>query len=261
MKEAQYQHDLIAAIVGDAPSEAGLQIYQNNWRENAHRALTVSFPTVKALLGEENFHAITVQACQHIERTTYDWGEWGVNGEFSELIARVLNEQQQQELKYVVDAANLDAAMFNCQRSADPINEPETLVHLQSEYAADVQLKIANNLQLLLSVYPLEQIYNFVHHPSEDTQQLKQEIEAVNESSPQRYYLVYREDFKPHIAELNSAEYALFNSALNGATIATLYETATTHQADFSHWLGNAIALGQVLAAIPPNQNKAKVTC
>ncbi|MFC3095555.1 putative DNA-binding domain-containing protein [Alteromonas sediminis] len=247
MSESDYQQALVAAIVSEPPLEGGTAIYRNNWIENAHRALSVSFPTVKALLGENNFRLIVRYACAKSPKTEYDWGEWALD-ELPAIIEATLHEQKLLDtMDFVVDCAKLDAALFRCQRSVDPLLDTASLSLLEKAPPESLRLNLANKQSLVTSNYPLNDLYDFVHRPLDESESLKAQIQKARDRAQLRYFLVYRTDFNPLIKALTEEEAQLHQLVVSKTDVATLFEKCTEMKVDFSSWLGESIAEKRII--------------
>jgi len=249
--EEEYQRSLVQCILSDDDFPDGKRLYKNNWQENAHRALSVSFPTVRSLLGEDNFRIISRHACASIAKTEYDWGEWAHN-ELGTVIKHCLQRQGLFEsMEYVIDCAALDSALFLCQRSKNPELDTDSLSLLQCEDPDALYLEMADNLQWLSSTFPLLSIYEFVHGDKTDSSAIKTQINHARKQKLMCHFLVSRTGFAPEIDVLSASELTLYQLATNHTNIASLFDTASNAGLDFSNWLGEAISRKHLVGVKP----------
>lgn len=246
--EANYQSSLVSTILSPSFTSPqpfqGMKLYQNNWLENAHRALTVSFPTVQKLLGEDNFRMISRLACERIAKTQYDWGEWGLNGQFVDVVRDFLQKQQVGSLNYVVECAQLDELIFLSQRANDPKQQAETFSILSSENAENSHLVLSPALHVEKFNYPVEKLYKFSHFDEGNITDLRSTLSEPNDV----FVRISRAEFKPEIEQISRGEYALFCAAEDEKNIAFLFGKANELNIDFSQWLGDAIAKMLIVA-------------
>ena len=75
-----YQANLLEVIWNgkdDSFSHAGLAVYRQNLLMNAERALSISYPTVVELVGEEFFSMLARTFVSQEKLVEGDWGMWG----------------------------------------------------------------------------------------------------------------------------------------------------------------------------------------
>lgn len=246
--EGHFQSSLVSSILSpnalsSLPSQ-GLKLYQNNWRENAHRALAVAFPTVLKLLGGENFRKITKLACERIAKTEYDWGEWGLNSQFVNLVRDFLNEQHVQSLNYVIECARLDELIFLNQRAKDPFQQTETFSLLSSDKAETATLVLSPTLHVEKFLFPVEKLYKYSHFNEGNITNIRSSLSEPNDV----FVRISRSEFKPEIEPISRGEYALFCAVKERQNIAFLFDKANELNIDFSQWLGDAIAKLLIIA-------------
>jgi len=126
----QQQQTLVALIFpqsGDRDGNhdfdhRGLAIYRNNLSTTAQQALAITFPTVKAMIGDELFNYACHQLLVLSPPTMGDWGLWGED--FAELLADL---PQLVDYPFVADIAKLDWLRHHCMRDKDSILEQESV--------------------------------------------------------------------------------------------------------------------------------------
>jgi hypothetical protein len=259
VSEAEYQQALVSTILAKNTDKAafvdadqpGVRIYKNNWIENAHRALAVAFPTVKALLGDDNFKTLSRFTCQQLPKTEYDWGEWGVPNGFVDCVAAFLSEQNATHLSYVVDCAKLDEHVFLCQRQQDPILDEASLAILSGDHAGQSKLVISPTTFIFQSSFPVKAVFDYVHENVGDIGTIQQALKSAQNTAEneERYFVVSRTNFKPVVEEVSKADYLLLDMAKKNATVEQLFERAHALNIEFANWLGQAIANLRVIGA------------
>ena len=58
--------------------QTGLNVYTNNFIENGIRALSITFPTVEGLIGEDSFRMLSRKLLRHEAKASFDWAEYGI---------------------------------------------------------------------------------------------------------------------------------------------------------------------------------------
>jgi Putative DNA-binding domain len=137
--EAAHQATLMQAlfrrsdtVAGAAqPMDVGMTAYRNNGSLNASRAMSLMFPAVYALLGEEDFYPLAqlhwlAQPPQH-----GDWAQYG--GEFGNWLAAENPGGVVDALPFLPDLARLDDALSRCQDAADAPAQLSTLALLEQD--------------------------------------------------------------------------------------------------------------------------------
>lgn len=223
----------------------GLQKYQNNWVENAHRALSVSFPTVKLLLGEHNFRLLCRFACDTMPKTVYDWGDWGIPSVFVGTVRTFLDKVNAKTLEYVVDCAQLDEYVFTCQREADPSVLTDSLTILESDCAENARLILYSGFHLMCADYPLSDIFHYAQQGKGVISDLSTKIKEKKRN----HLSVHRVDYKPIVRNITPSDFAMFEAVSQNKSVGTLFELSISLKLDFTQWLTDAISSKIVVGA------------
>ena len=133
---SEYQNELIKFIfhkpgsrlsLEQAPDvQRSLDIYRNNLFENAYRALSITFPTVEALMGRRAFRSLIIKLLQSEAKTQFDWAEYGLS-----FPACIAEQEDLEEYPYLQEVARYDWLIHQTQRQADKPARPDSFVLLQ----------------------------------------------------------------------------------------------------------------------------------
>jgi hypothetical protein len=111
--------------------QRGLQAYRSNGSITAQRVLGAAFPTVKRLMGDEQFDGLAVHFWRNDPPTRGDLAQWG---EGLEAFLRAIPELMQHE-PYLPDLAALEWALHIGQTAPDSdSNDPVPLALIESEF-------------------------------------------------------------------------------------------------------------------------------
>ncbi len=236
--EAQHQAALMQALfrrgdtlVGAAkPFDAGLASYRNNGSLNASRALSLMFPAVYALLGEDDFYPLARMYWLAQPPQRGDWSQYGAD--FGDWIADnnpggVLNA-----LPFLPDLVRLDDALSHCQDAANATADLSTLALLEGDPAS---------LRMVLhpSVTVLDIAYELVNY----------RVALLQGDTPAApncvvcNAVVARHDWRATATPISSADAAFVRQCLLGATVLQAHESALALDANFdaAQWLAQAI--------------------
>lgn len=165
MSEARRQQALLAALAGGAAELAGLreagaraarglEAYRANAEAIAERALAAAFPTVRAMVGEDDFRQLArVFRHAHPPREG-DLGEWG-----DAFPAWLAAHAALAPWPWLGDAARLDLALHRCERAADASLDAASLAQLESTDPSRLRLELMPGCALLRSPWPIATIH------------------------------------------------------------------------------------------------------
>lgn len=204
------QHTLMQAIFNTDSAETsslnidprGLKIYQRNLIANAVRALSITFPTVLTLVGDELFAHAVEQLIRQDPPQTGDWGQWG------ESFPRELKQLSAlQAYPYVADVAELDFSLHQLGRAQDTYCDLTSMSLLADCAMDELRLVLNPTLHLLAAEYPIIDIYQANHAPSNDIPHFLQQAQAKLIAGVGQVALLYRPQFKPLIRAIEPSEY------------------------------------------------------
>ncbi|MBO1255729.1 putative DNA-binding domain-containing protein [Alteromonas sp. 5E99-2] len=254
--ETDYQSQFVSAIFNQSKADSvGMQIYKNNWIEGAHNALSISFPTVKILLGDANFRLLCRFACQSIPKKSYNWEEWSIPNTFVTVVSDFLRLQNTTGLNYVAECAKLDEMLFINQKAIDPIIKVDLLNSLGQANPDKTIFTVSKATQLGTFSFPADKVYKHAHLNEGNIAEIQQQL-----ITPSSYFIqvsrsalspsgVDRSEFRASISPLSRQEFILFDMVNKGHSITSLFETANDMNMDFTAWLGDAISKDVIIGS------------
>lgn len=149
--------DLVAAVVGDTISaEARLRVYRHHVSHSLCTALTATFPTVQALVGEGFFRTMAQSFIARTLPVQPVLAEYGA--EFPTFVAA---HEPARALPYLADIARLDWALnvaFHC-----PVGRrlaAADLARITVERLPSLSVALPEGASLIRSRYPIDRIWN-----------------------------------------------------------------------------------------------------
>ncbi len=218
----------------------GMAIYQNNFLMTAARALSVSYPVITKMLGEQGITVLAKRLLKVSMPATGDWADWGFDLP-RELAASELAEA----LPFLPDMANLEWHIHRLNRTKQSQFEQLSLELLQQHDLQNLYLKMQNGLTLVTSEYPVVELWR-AHRPW-DVSYAPQESELLtilsSETAP-FYCLVYQNQNYAQVESLSAHQYRLIRDAQNEVSLSALF-TIHSHLG-FSRWMETAIERGLI---------------
>lgn len=239
--EAQRQQQFLAALWNDstqspellhssiASRKSGLHIYRSNGFAVAERALSGSFPTVQAILGEQGFAVL----CKHFWREVPPIsGDLGAYGDTLASFIAVQADEALVNLPFLPCVARLDWAIHRVERAVDPLPlDPSRWALLSTPDLSRVHFEFAAATALIQSPHPIVSIYNA--HQSND-------FSAFNDNAATRgeNAWVHRDGFRALVGAMTTAD-AHFTYALrHGGHLADALDAVANYpDFDFTQWL------------------------
>jgi hypothetical protein len=219
------------AVAGAAkPLDVGLASYRNNGSLNASRAMSLMFPAVYALLGEDDFYSLARLHWLAQPPQRGDWSQYGAD--FGDWIADnnpggVLNA-----LPFFPDLARLDDALSRCQDAANATPDSSTLALLEQDPAT---------LRIVLhpSVGVLDSAYELVNYRVAL-------LQGGTPAAPQCVAcnaVIARLDWRATATPIKAADAAFVRQCLLGATVLQAHDSAVAVDENFdaAQWLSQAI--------------------
>ncbi|WP_281648490.1 DNA-binding domain-containing protein [Parendozoicomonas sp. Alg238-R29] len=236
-----YQPLLMDAIASQEShsdfDRGGLEIYQRNLLANAARSLSLSYPTVEQLVGEDSFKILSRDFIAVTSPTQGDWAEWG------ESFPRWLADHSIADMyPYIPDCAALDWQHHQCERAGNTQINTESFQLLAEEEAENGLLLNNSTLKTVTSEYPIFDIW-MAHHGVEDLKQkhLAQAKEKLDNKTGQTV-LIWRKQWKVHIKRVLAPEKEWVNLIRNRTPLGLALETIQNEPFAFESWLPEAIS-------------------
>lgn len=260
-REALRQQLLLRTLMQDARATAlggwvrqdGLRrdravlAYRANASASAERALASAYPTVQAMLGEENFAQLARAAWRQQAPERGDLAQWGAH-----LPAMLEANAQWHEWPYLPDAARLDWAVHGAEQAADDGLDAGTLQCLGLHEPQALRLRLQPSVALVVSGHPIVTIWQ-AHHGGAD-------FAAVREARARRRgeaALVHRIGWRAQVIALDAATQRFMQALLAHETLAAALEAAGA-DFEFQAWLVRALQLGW-LSHVEPVAEKERL--
>ncbi len=233
------------AAAGQAPQPApfsgarGLLAYRGNAHAQAERTLLASFPVIAQLVGIDSFHLLARDFWHHHPPTRGDLAQWG------EALAAFLQANTQlADEPYLGDVARVEWALHLAAGAADRVPAPASFTLLSSTAPDALTLLLSSGTAVVASAHPVASIVTAHLAASPSLQAVGKKLRALDGECA----LVWRQGFKPRVAQCSVPEAALVQALLDGASLSVALDSAG--EMDFSQWLPGAAQSGLVLGAM-----------
>jgi hypothetical protein len=213
----------------------GLQAYRVNADASAARALGTAFPTVRTLVGDEDFEQLAREFWRAAPPQRGDLGEWG-----AALADWLQAHPQLSAWPYLGDCARLDWALHRCERAADDGFDAESIVRLGDTEPEQLRLDLVASLALVESVWPIGMILDA--HRRADAAALAVVRDALARPSGESV-LVARRGWRGEAQVVDAATATWTRALLAGDSLAAAL-AAAGEAFDFTAWLTQAIQAG-----------------
>ena len=228
--------------------QTGLNVYTNNFIENGIRALSITFPTVEGLIGEDSFRMLSRKLLRHEAKASFDWAEYGIT-----LPTFIEGQEALETYPFLSEVAQLDWAIHDVQRQADKECLPSTFACLETGDTDLLCFTAAPGLQLLTFWFPVVDLYQLIHDPylqSEEGILARKELlknvtesihNAINIATP-RSLVLWRAEYKAQFEYVTDAEADVIQKINAQASVNAVIDTIGTHNIDLVEWLSKAIS-------------------
>lgn len=208
----------------------GLQIYRNNLLMTANRALTLKYPVVTKMLGDEAMLSLTQMSLELELPESGDWADWG------ECLPEVIQESAlDNEHPYLAEVAGIERILHQVARKRAASLNVNSLSALGEVDLSKIYLRPSPSLQLYQSQYAVDQIWHL--HQSEVEPDVL--FNLLNDQPEPRFYLLYQKDHQPCIRKVEATEYAWVSGLLRGHHLDFLLDANS--ELNFPAWLSRAI--------------------
>jgi hypothetical protein len=245
MSEAAHQNAFVQALFrrGDGgvhskvtAFDQGIAAYRNNGSANAARAMALMFPTMQALLGEDDFATVARLHWLAQPPQRGDWSQYG--SDFGNWLANANPGGILEALPFLPDLVRLDDALNRCQDAANATADLSTLALLEQDPAS---------LRMVLhpSVSALELNYALL-----DFRQAVLAATPLTAPAPTRnFVMLAREHWRAQAISIDEAAATFVRNCMAGTTIQQAHDGAIFIDATFdvSAWLTQAIAAQAIL--------------
>ena len=237
-----YQTNLFTQIFSSNSevTEPGIYIYKNNLYMTATRSLSLSYPVISKMLGEQAVYTLARRLIAFELPETGDWADWGKG------LASILEKSElHEEHPYLSHMANLEWAFLLASRSKTATLDTESLMLLENENVEDVMIKLQKSLMLIASDFPLLNLWRLHRHGNASQLPNKDEIQNAMDSSESGYYLVCQSKKGTSVVEINKDHFYWVKEIQSGKNIGELLDKFPDFQ--FSTWVADSITNGWIV--------------
>jgi hypothetical protein len=233
--EALRQRELLARLAAaraDAAASPGLRAYRANAHASAERALGTACPTLRVLLGAEDFAQLAREFWHADPPLRGDLGEWG-----DALPEWIAAHAGLAEWPYLADCARLDLALHHCERAADAVFDAASLALLSSTDPARLQLRLMPGVQALRSRWPLASLH--AAHAGRDESLFDVARDRLQQGQGEAV-VVARDGWRGVVHRIAAPDLAFMQALACGADLARALDAAGDGF-DFAAWLADAL--------------------
>lgn len=227
---------------------SGLNVYTNNFIENGIRALSITFPTVEGLIGEDSFRMLSRKFLRQDAKASFDWAEYGIT-----LPTFIEGQEALETYPFLSEVAQLDWVIHGVQRQADKAFEASTFASLETGDTDLLRFTPAPGLQLLTFWFPVVDLYQLIHDPYLQSDEgilarkalLKKTTKSINNAinmATPRSLVLWRAEYKAQFEYISDAEADVIQQINAQASVNAVIDTIGTHNIDLVEWLSNAIS-------------------
>lgn len=246
MSEALRQQQLLAALAGapgpgpalresGARAARGLEAYRANAESIAARALALTFATVQAMLGDDDFRHAAREFWRAHPPERGDLGEWG-----DTFPAWLAAQAGLTAWPWLADGARLDLALHRNERAEDAVFDAASLTRLESTDPSRLRLLLMPGTALLRSPWPIATIHRAHRLDGAAAELAFAEVREAIAAQRGEQVLVVRRGWRAAVHPLDAITAYWLQDLLDGVDLATALTRAGTGF-DFAAWLGTAV--------------------
>ena len=194
----------------------GINIYRRNLLATAQQALSISFPTVFALLDSDIAEDIVQQYLRVSPPSQGDWTQWGES--FADFIATT---KVGNIYPYLTDCATVDWCVHCALHGIDQTLVQTSLQVLSDSEPEHIFIEFNQNVKVLKTIYPLTDIFDAHHHRDESQRDIamKSAQQALLTKPTEQVVMIYRPEFQPKVKTLTDSDGAFMLNLLSGQSL------------------------------------------
>ena len=214
--------------------ERALKIYQQNLQMTAARSLSISYPVLQQMVGEQAMFILAQRLLAWEKPATGDWADWG-----SQLGQVIESSELAGEHPYLADIARLEWALQVVGRSTVNAFDRASLQLLTEVDPEHLTIKLQPSLTVLESPFPVQPMWQ-LHRDSHGQHDLSEGLEIIMQHRANTHFaVVYQQHNKPKADVVDQQQYAWLQGVQHGMHLAALLDTYPG--IDFAQWLSQAI--------------------
>lgn len=218
---------MAADIDTHAISAQGLMgIYQSSAIANITHSLSLTYPVIEKLVGEDFFRATCRQFIREVWPKSANMDDYG--GEFPEFLSEFKHAKH---LAYLADVARLEWA-FHQSSLADNSTMTDWSTLAQVTEILQLQFVLAPSHRLIKSAYPIDKIWQV--NQDNALSNIEIDFRLYDETNNSTFLVLIRPELKTVIVALTEGEFEFLHCLENNQTFEQAITTATVKQEDFS---------------------------
>lgn len=221
-----------AGALGAGDAQRGLRAYRANAHASAERALTAACPTLRALIGADDFAHLAREFWHAHPPRRGDLAVWG-----DALPAWLDAHAGLAAWPYLGDCARLDLALHRCERAADAALETATLALLADGDPRRLRLQLRPGVQCFASRWPVATLHA-AHARRGDA--LFETARARIQAGEGEAVVVARDGWRAAVRRIDAAGLAFMQALLRDADLGHALDAAG-EGFDFTAWLADAL--------------------
>lgn len=235
----QYQKHLLAQIFSLEHDDAdvldqGLKIYQNNLHMTAARSLSISYPVINKMVGEQAIYILAKRVLDIETPQSGDWSDWGQG------LARILKQSElHEDHPYLSQMAELEWAFQIASRSPVEVLSTESLSLLTGENVEDLVFTLQSSLSLIVSDFPLGSLWRLHRNGDKYLMPDKNQLQHALNSDESGCYLIWQSASGAKLLAVNKDMFDWVHAVRSGKTLGALLDAFP--EFDFSAWLSDSI--------------------
>ncbi len=241
----QWQHQLAEVIfqLSRTPleQEAGLNIYRSNRLMSAARSLSVSYPVLSKMIGEEMLLPLAARLLVKESPNRGDWAEWGRG------LAKILEHSElHQELPFLAEMARFEWQRHCISRASVDEISLTSLDLLNTHSLDEIFLRFNGALTLLRSDFAVDELW-YLHRVNEaDYMPTSSMIKQTLMAAKPMYLVLYQQQHELRQERVSQVDFLAMQTAQAGSNLGLLVEQYA--EFDFIHWLSRALNSGWITA-------------
>ena len=193
-----------------------LSIYQNSAMANITSSLSLSYPVIEKLVGEDFFAQVSRQYIFNHWPTTGNMDDYGEK--FPQFLAEL---EQAKSLTYLKDVAQLEWLFHQCCLAKDSKHfDWTTLEKVAPVDNLKLNFILAPSVALIKSTHPIDQIWQMNQDNS------TQAFELVLDGDSETFILLFRQALKVEVMTITASEFMLLQSFSRGQVFENAIEAA-----------------------------------
>lgn len=215
----------------------GLRIYQNNLRLTAAQVLSLSYPVIEQMLGQQAIRVLSRTLLLQELPDSGNWADWG-----GQLASLINSSPLSEDHPYLADTARLEWSLHQAAIEEATVLDTESLSILTKKDLSDVYLHLSPTLHLLRSPYAVDELWRLHKQPENEQAEAPDSasiFRTLMQSQTNHYIVIYQKDHLPCCERLSPEEFYWIKAIKAGDSLDSLLSSHP--DIDFSQWLTRSI--------------------